>query len=447
MQATARIFIQVAPTKRTKDNLCPVKLCITYNRERRYYSILDRLKNNKFQFIDADDIRKLYPVNQKGEPRNPTGIFKDIRIEYDCIVREADDIINGLNKFSFNLFEEKYFNKATKRENVFSAMWVYIQDLKSENRFGYASSMESTLRAIKEFHTGKEFEYNPRKDKVESREKDYLTGKALNFVDITPTWLKSLEKHLKEQGKSKSTIGIYTRNIRVIFNHAIKKHKVKAEYPFVDYSPKTASGRKIALTAEQMSLIANHKTDHPLEQFYRDIFMFSFLANGMNLTDIARLKYSNIEDDEICFVREKTKAEDSEDRLRVAIGKSIKAIIDRNKNKAIGHDAYLFPILKPDWTEQRNYAEIKQLTKQVNKYIRQIAVAVGIREKISSYTARHSWASIAKNSGTSTEFIKESLGHSSLTVTERYLKSFEKKTRKEHSQKMEEAIYKIKALS
>jgi site-specific recombinase XerD len=71
---------------------------------------------------------------------------------------------------------------------------------------------------------------------------------------------------------------------------------------------------------------------------------------------------------------------------------------------------------------------------------------VGIKEKVSSYVARHSFSTIAKNSGTSIEFISEALGHSSVTVTKRYLKSFEKATRTEHSEKMENEIYNQKAV-
>lgn len=203
----------------------------------------------------------------------------------------------------------------------------------------------------------------------------------------------------------------------------------------------------MALTAYQISLIANYKTDHPQQNFYRDIFMFSFLGNGMNLSDIARLRFSYIVDGELSFVRKKTEGEEPDEvKINVPITGTLQAIIDRWSNKAIGHNAYIFPILKPEWDEVRIYAEIKQLTKQVNKYIRQVALAVGIKERISSIVARHSWSTVAKNSGTSIEYLKESLGHSSFAVTERYLKDFEKSTRREHSEKMEDAIFNQKAI-
>lgn len=434
MQATAKIYFQKTKSKRTKDNLVPVKLEIIHNRVQKYYSISKVIKDTDWLFLSDDDIERV-----TGE--SPRGKYRDIAFEYKRITDYAEQIINSINSFSFNQFDEKFTNKATDWDNVFMAMVDHIKALKTEERFGYASSFESTLRAIKEFHEDKKLTFNCR-NKVETRFTDYVTGKPLNFVDITPKWLKSFELWLQKQKKSKSTIGIYVRNIRVLFNIAMKVHQIRAEYPFTVHKPKTAKGRKTALTALQISMIANYKTKHPQELFYRDIFMFSFLGNGMNLSDIARLKYSNIQDGEICFVREKTKGEESEeDKLHVPITKNMQSIIDRYGNKAVGFDSYIFPMLKPDWNEERNYAEIKQLTKQVNKYVRQIASLVGIKENISSYVARHSWATIAKNSGTSTEFISESLGHSSVIVTKRYLKSFEKSTREEHSGKMEDAIY------
>jgi integrase/recombinase XerD len=438
MQASAKIYYQKSPTKRTKDNLVPVKLEIIHNRVQKYYSISKIIKNTNWLFLSDEEINKV----TKNSPR---GKYKNIANEYKRITDYAEKIINSINTFSFNQFDEKFSHKATDWDSVFVAMVDHIKALKTEERFGYASSFESTLRAIKEFHEDKKLSFNCR-IKVETRYNYYVSGKPLTFADITPKWLKSFELWLQKQKKSKSTIGIYVRNIRVLFNIAMKEHQVRAEYPFTLHKPKSAKGRKTALTALQISMIANYKTKHPQEQFYRDIFMFSFLGNGINLSDIARLRYSNIKDGEISFVREKTKGEESEeDKLHVPISKNMQTIIERYGNKAVGFDMYIFPILKPDWSEQRNYAEIKQLTKQVNKYVRQIASLVGINENISSYVARHSWATIAKNSGTSTEFISEALGHSSVLVTKRYLKSFEKSTREEHSEKMEDAIYKHNA--
>ena len=439
MQATARIYFLKAPAKRNKDNLCPVKLCITHNRIRKYYSISEVIKDANWMFLSVSDIEKV-----SGD--SPRGKYRDIAFEFKRITEVAEKVIDGINTFSFNQFEEKFFHKSTEWDNVLVAMVDHIKALKSEERFGYSASFESTLRAIKEFHEDKKFEFNSRQ-KVETRYTEYISGKPLNFVDITPKWLKKFEIWLKKQGKSKSTIGIYVRNVRVLFNIATKIHQIKAEYPFTLHKPKSSDGRKIALTAYQISLIANYKTKHPQEQFYRDIFMFSFLGCGMNMSDIARLKYSNIVDGEISFVREKTKNKEiREEKLHVPITKNMQTIIERFGNKAIGFDSYIFPILKAEWTEERKFAEVKQLIKQVNKYVRRIALLVGVKENISSYVARHSWATIAKNSGASVEFLSEALGHSSVKVTQGYLKNFEKSTREKHSEKMENTVYNQRAI-
>ena len=434
MQATARIYFQKAPAKKTKDDLCPVKLCITHNRKRKYYSISDEIKDNTWLYVTEDAIEKV-------TSDSPRGKYRDIAFEYKRITDKANAIINSMPVFSFNQFEQKFMNEVKDWDNVFAAMIEHIKELKSEDRFSYAMSFESTLRAVKEFHEDRTFDFNSR-NKVVSRYEKYLSGKQLNFVDITPAWLKKFEKYLKGKGKKKSTLGIYVRNLRVLFNLAIKKHNVRAEYPFNEHKPKTSSKRKIALTAEQISLIANYQTDDPKAQFYRDMFMFSFLACGMNMTDIARLKYSNIEGNEIVFVRKKTEAEENtEEPLQIPITKRMQSIIDTHGIRAVGYDSFIFPILRPEWDEERKFTEVRQLTKMVNQHLKRIAKAVKIKENVSSYVARHSWATISKNTGASTEYISEQLGHSSVSVTKLYLKGFEKATREKQSTKTEDAVY------
>jgi integrase/recombinase XerD len=434
MQATARIFFQTTHNKRTvKTNLCPVKLCITFENIRKYYSIKHKIKKHSWLFIAPDDIDLYNDLQIRGK-------FVDMRIEYNRIVEEAESIIKDIDLFSFGQFEELYLNQQGDWKNFASAAIEHIRTLKEEGRFGYASSFDSTLRAVMEYHSKQIFSF-PNLMKVEDRYNTYLNCKELRFADITETWLKKFETKLLKT-KSRSTIGIYARNIRVLFNIAIKQKKLKVVYPFHSYTPKTAEGRKMALTAHQISLIANYETEHPEEKKYRDFFMFSFLANGLNLADIARIKNSDIKGDEMNIVREKTKNKDKEVKLHFNINSEMERIIKKWRVRSVGHDSYVFPILRPEWSEEQKYAAIKQLTKQTNKYIRQVADAVGINERISTYSARHSWATIAQNSGVSTEFIKEALGHSSVSVTESYLKGFEKDTRKKQSEEMEKLIYK-----
>lgn len=432
MQATARIFFQTAPAKRTKDDLCPVKLCITHMRKRKYYSIVDKLKNNKWQFLSVDDIEKV-------TSDSPRGKYRDIAKDFKRINDEAETIINDIPNFSFNQFDEHFFNNVGSWDSVFSALWNHIQDLKNENRIGYASSFESTLRAVKEFHTGKIFKFNPRKDKIETRAKAYLTGKELRFIDITSSWLKKFEKWMIENNKSETSTGIYMRNLRVVFNLALKKG-VNAPYPFNDYKPISSESRKMALEPFEIALILNYETKDPQEEYYRDLFMFSFFCNGANLSDLCRLKWSNIKDGQILFERYKTKHKRKKTYIAIEISETLQQIIDKIGIRSIGHDGYILKTLKTEWNETQCYASIKQETKNLNKYIRIIAKSVGLKQNISSYTARHSFASIQSASGISTIKLKDLLGHSSTNVTEGYIKSIDRKTNKEISTNLESII-------
>jgi integrase len=100
-------------------------------------------------------------------------------------------------------------------------------------------------------------------------------------------------------------------------------------------------------------------------------------------------------------------------------------ILDRWGNKPAYPDQYVFPILERGLTPEQEYFKIQWVTCQINKYIRVIAEKVGIKNKVTSYTARHSFATVLKRSGASIEFISESLGHSNLQTTENYLADFE----------------------
>jgi len=425
MQATASIFYQKAPARRTKDNLIPVRLRIQHKGKRKLYSIKDKISNHEWLFLSEETINQLP---------------KKIKDEYAKIIREAENIIEEIPVFSFGQFEEKYTLTTGSWDNVFSAMIGHIKELKLEKRYSYASTFETTLRHIKEFHTKRKLKYTSR-DRVEDRYAEYEKGDPLAFQDITVNWLKRFHRYLEDKKKnSPSSIGINMRNLRVLFNLAIKKHNVKAPYPFSDYSPPGADDRKIALSAQKMARLINYETEDPQMQFYRDIFAFSFFASGMNVADILRLKRSDIKEEELEFLREKTKRSKRAKKIHISINGRMKEIIKKHGTRSVGHDAYLFPVLKDKWPDDQKHYMVKEFTVRMNKALKVMAADVGITERVSSYVSRHSWATISRDSGASTEYIRDQLGQSSVAVTERYLGDFEQDTRKKHSELIEQKI-------
>ena len=160
----------------------------------------------------------------------------------------------------------------------------------------------------------------------------------------------------------------------------------------------------------------------------KDIWLFSYLVNGLNIKDIARLRYKNIEGDKLIFIRSKTERTTRQNQKPIiaVLIEDAKKIVDRWGIKPANPDTPdIFPILTEKISPQREYELIKQFTKNINKWIRRIALKVGVEKDVTTYTARHSFSTILKRSGASTEYISEALGHSNLQTTESYLDSFE----------------------
>ncbi|MGE4289974.1 MAG: tyrosine-type recombinase/integrase [Salinivirgaceae bacterium] len=413
MQAIVTIYLDTR--RATKKDKYPVKLRVTHTSDsktiRKYYSLKSFLKN-EWTHLSKDDF-------EKATADNPRGSYKDIKVKFNAIEAKANQIIENIPLFSFAQFEDKFLNKQSDWSNVINAFASHIEELKQANRLGYAISFQSTLSGIKEF----------------------TRDKNLSFVDISPKWLERYENHMLKNGRSKSTIGIHGRNIRRLFNLAISEHGLKAEYPFNKYKPLKSEGNKRALNAYQMSLIVNYQPPvDSLEHFYKDLFVFSFFANGMNISDICRLRYSNIQDNEIVFVREKTKGKRTEVKIKVGLTDSLNSIISYWGTMPKEPNNFIFPILNDNMNLEKQYTEIRKANKLLNTYMKAIAKKTGIPDNISSYTARHSFSTILKNSGASVEYIKESLGHSSTAVTENYLKSFEKEERQKQALKLETIV-------
>ena len=157
-----------------------------------------------------------------------------------------------------------------------------------------------------------------------------------------------------------------------------------------------------------------------------------YLCNGINTADLVKLKYKNIVDGEICFVRQKTeRTTKTIKEIRAIVTPEMQAIIDRwgNDRKP---DSYIFPCITGNEDALKQKLMTKDLTKRINKRMKFIGETLGI-DGISTYTARHSYATVLKRSGANIAYISESLGHNDLKTTEHYLASFEKEERQKNA--------------
>jgi site-specific recombinase XerD len=379
------------------DDTYAVKLRVTRSREQKYFPLGKHLTIDQWKDLQAE------------KPKDKE--LKRLKLFFSDIEKRAIKMIDEMEVFSFQLFERKFNQKPKNHSDVLDDIQTKLDLLKSAGKLNSADSYKSTKRSLEEFIA------------TQNRKK-------LRLSDITPEWLDQYETWAKEKGNSITTIGIYLRNLRTIINQAIEEGRFQREfYPFGKRKYQIPSGRNVkkALALEHIKQIVDYMPESEAEGKARDLWLFSYLCNGVNVKDIARLRYRNLSSKHISFVRAKTERSTKADQKEVTILRmpEIDTIIQKWSVEKIDWNTYVFGLLSEDDSPAEELAKIKQATKTINKYMRRIGEKLEIDMKLTTYTARHSFATILKRSGAPIEFISESLGHKDLKTTENYLDSFE----------------------
>lgn len=402
-------------TRRPKTNgKYPVKLRVFTPNPRR-----QKLYKTKFEFTEKD-FKSIW------ETLKPREEHKESRNEIKAVELRAEDVAKTISPFSISQFEKKYLRNNGDGANIIYHYRQIINKLKSNNSYSTASNYELSLKSLKGFilHTsGKE-------------------PLRIPFADITPDWLQKYETDMINRlERSRTTVSMYVRALRTVFNTAIAEKEIDSEiYPFGKnkYQPPTQRNVKKALSQIHLKQLfdANPQT---LEQVKaKDFWFFSYACNGMNIKDIALLKYENIQDDKIIFYRAKT-INTSKNDLRpvtVYLNEFSKSIIKKYGNKNTKKGEYIFPIISDKETEIINHNKIKNFTKFINQNLKKLALIEGITGDISTYWARHSFATNSIRNGASMEFVMEALSHNNMKTTIGYFAGFEDKDKKEFMQKL-----------
>lgn len=292
---------------------------------------------------------------------------------------------------------------AQKARTVGELFNEYIAQLKDEGRLGYALSVQQVCNSLLKY-------------------KGHLD---IYFSEIDVNWLKAYESWLRCCKLADNTIGIRFRTLRAVYNLALAEGLVKADcYPFKKYkvSKLHKETAKRAITKEQVKQVIDY--DVSGARFYKrlavDMFAFSYLMGGINFTDMAFLTDKNVEGGRLVYVRQKTKK-----LIMLPLQEKAVEIMNRYRSS---QRKFIFPILdERERTLRQIRNRIYDVLDNVNGYLKEIGKELGVELKISSYVARHSYATVLKRSGVSTSVISESLGHSSERVTQIYLDSFENK--------------------
>jgi integrase len=194
----------------------------------------------------------------------------------------------------------------------------------------------------------------------------------------------------------------------------------------------------MALNLAQIKAVLNYELTTDIEKRSRDLWYFSYLCNGININDLCRLKHKDISGGEIHFLRQKTiRTTKNQKTIAATLLPQMIDIIKKWGTKEKKPDSYIFPFLSSGLNPKTEKMIIQNCTRLINKKMAAISKALNY-DNISTYTARHSYATVLKRSGANIAFISESLGHSDLRTTENYLASFEQEERAKNALKLTE---------
>lgn len=381
-----------------KNGLYPIYLRITIDRKSKFYSTPFSCKLNEWNENQGEFNSKF---------RNHISFNKTLRKIRD----DAADVISNLEKDfeSYNLILfDKYYSKKDQEGFSFNDLFEKeINTIYDNGQISYATSMREALNALKQF------------------KKDLNNHK---FENIDFQFLSDFENFLRKRGANDGGIGVYMRNIRMIYNKAINYKIVQPHYyPFRDFKISKYKKRNIrkALTENEFQAFINFDSDQlPASKNARYLYIFSYYARGMNFTDLAELKWSDLENLQFTYNRNKT---DALLKIKLPDIPIIHEILQFYKIYKPYATPYIFPILNRDLNDCK-LDEIKNRKNSVlsyyNKQLKKILEISNIDKKITFYTARHTFATTALRKDVNINVIKQSLGHKRLSTTENYLDDF-----------------------
>ena len=405
MQKAVNISLYHDSRRSKKNGKYPLKLLVTHNRLTKLY------------YLGIDLTSEQYAKAISEKPRQQE--HRDLKIKINHFVEKANKTAESLQPdFTFERFKKLYFNEITdKLESYFDQ---YIIKLTSQGRINYKDSFESTKSCLAKF--------SPK----------------LTIGQVTVEFLEKLESYLIQKEKSLSTVGVYMRNIRVMINQARNDGLINNQtYPFGrgKYVIPHSRNVKKALTLKEIKKIFDYRCvsgNHTWEEKAKDFWLFMYLCNGINVKDICRLRYKDYDGKYLTFIRAKTERsnKDNQEQYQIYLNEFAKKVISKYGQKPRIQDKYIFPFLPENITPEKEAAAIRQVTRNINKWIKSIAHSQGIRKDVTSYFARHSFATILRNSGAPIEYISEALRHRDVKTTKSYLDSFESEVKKKWSKKL-----------
>ena len=253
---------------------------------------------------------------------------------------------------------------------------IYVQE--SDRKRSTKENLLTTVTVLQEFRPG------------------------IDFKDITYTFLRDFEVHLKEKGNSVNTIAKHLRQLRTLVNEAINQGYIPSDaYPFRKYKIKQEKGRKEFLTPDELKRLENLDVDKKLRHVL-DAFLFCCYT-GLRYSDFCQLTPENI-------IRVNGK--------RWLHFKSVKTDVEIRLPLHLLFEGKALAVLER-YDIVTDFAKIGP-NSEANKYLAQLAAFARIRKHITYHTARHTCATLLVHQGVPITTVQKLLGHASVRTTEVY---------------------------
>ncbi len=289
---------------------------------------------------------------------------------------------------------------------------IYLAPSKESGFLSFARHLISQLKQIGKVRTAETYS-----TAINSFIRFRSGGGDISFDEVDANLMAAYEMYLKSIGVCPNTSSYYMRNLRAIYNRAVDKGLITQRNPFkhvytgISKTVKRAVSAKVIREIRDLDLVSD-----PIMDYARDMFMFSFYTRGMSFIDMAYLRKKNLQNGILSYRRQKTNQQ-----LFIKWEKPMQDIIDKYDTT---DTPYLLPILKNVGIDERQ--QYQNAIHLINNKLKKIGKQLGLNIPLTTYVARHGWASIAKSKNIAMSTISEAMGHDSETTTRIYLASLDK---------------------
>ena len=247
---------------------------------------------------------------------------------------------------------------------------------------------------------------------------EFRNQKDLTFSQMTADMMEMYQAWLWNRGVGQNTVSFYLRTLRTLHHKAVEAGQATSNDIFAHVQTANVRTAKRAISVkdirkiEKLELQIGSSIDKA-----RDLFLLSFYLRGMAFVDMAFLKKSDLKCGMVSYNRRKT-----HQNLNIEWIKPMQAIIDKYAEQT-KDSPYILPILTGKETSP--YTQYRKVEYNTNYNLKKIGKMIGLKIPLTTYVARHTWASIALHMNIPIATISEGMGHNSYKTTQIYLESID----------------------